>query len=120
MAQLLSHVTHSQALNCILRCGPKAGVVKTGRPKKFKKDHVDRMVRLLEEGLETTIPASAAKPDAVSSAAPTKCPGVEIIDADGCCVLCGGGGADYVCTFPCPSTSSEADAGDVVSVCGCM
>jgi hypothetical protein len=99
-----------------------------GRPKKYKKEQVDRMVQLLEEGLETTVPDVVSKKDAVRAAAgqnlglpaPKKCSGVEVMDSDGCCVLCGGGAADLLCTFPCPSSCTEADDGGVVSVCGCM
>jgi hypothetical protein len=86
------------------------------------------MVQLLEEGLETTVPDAANKKDAARAAAgqtlglsaPKKCSGVEVMDSDGCCVLCGGGAADLLCTFPCPSSCTEADDGGVVSVCGCM
>jgi len=121
-----SPLTHAaQALNCILRCGPKAGVIKNGRGKKLKKEQVERMVMLLEAGLETTLPASAEQ-DASRAASKTGAvsgrAGVEILDADGCCVLCSGSGADMFCTFPCPpvSTEADADASDCVSVCGCM
>jgi hypothetical protein len=106
-----------QALNCILRCGPKAGAIGIGRPKKLKREHVERAVRLLEAGLETDADATRAT---APPAAPQQQCGVEIIDADGCCVLCGGCGADLLCTFPCPSTFSQADADGAVPVCGCM
>jgi hypothetical protein len=113
-----------QALNCILRCGPKAGAIGTGRSKKYKKELVEHMLRLLEAGLETTAPNLVKRNDAAtasaSAAAHKKCSGVEIVDADGCCVLCGGGGADLLCTFPCLSAAPEDEAGDTLSVCGCM
>jgi hypothetical protein len=123
---LLFVVTLEQALNCILRCGPKTGGIKTGRPKKFKKEQIDRMVQLLEQGLEMTVPDSAGNRDAgragAKKSAPNKSSALEIMDVDGCCVLCGGAGADLLCTFPCPSASTEADAdgNGIVSVCGCM
>lgn len=95
-------------------------MIKTGRPKKYKKEQVRRMVQLLEAGLETTVPDVPNKNDTARATAAQKFSGVEIFDADGCCVLCGGAAADLFCTFPCPSTTSKADAEDVVSVCGCM
>jgi len=100
-------------------------VSKNGRHKKLKREQVERMILLLEAGLETTLPDSADKDTArpaSTTAAPNRRAGLEIIDADGCCVLCSGSGADMLCTFPCPSTSTEADAdaSDCVSVCGCM
>ena len=82
------------------------------------------MLRLLEAGLETAVPDYVKTNDsaraAAKSAAPKKCSGVEIIDADGCCVLCGGGGADLLCTFLCPPATPEDETGDTISVCGCM
>jgi hypothetical protein len=86
------------------------------------------MVQLLEAGFETTVPDFANKKEtdfankkeSTRAAAPQKHSGVEIIDTDGCCILCGGGAADLLCTFPCPSTTTAADAEDVASICGCM
>jgi hypothetical protein len=81
------------------------------------------MLQMLEHGLEMAVP-DVAKHDASREAAkpdPSKTSsGVEIVDADGCCVLCGGGGADVFCTFPCPSPSSQEESGDCISICGCM